>query len=152
MATKTKGIVVDLYAPFARWRTDLLRIEARCFGPMGDSDEKIEEQVKEALFLAVIREGDTAFGYALMDRRWPESAYLSIVAVDPAYQGKGHLGTLLGAVEGELRAVGYTHLEVDARISTLAPHLEKHYGERVEAQFEHGSNIGPLRFMRIRLA
>lgn len=145
-------IAVDLYAPFARWRTALLRIESRCFGPNGDNDEELEESVKTSLFLAVVREGDEAFGYCLVKRRWPETAYIAITAIDPAYQKKGHLKTLISSVEDELRTIGYTHIERNCRIENgYADKVEKHYGDRVDVRYDHGSRIGPLRFMRIRL-
>jgi len=146
-------IVVETYAQWARYRSDLLRIEARCFGPNGDSDEDLEQLVKESLFLAVIRNGDQrAFGYCLVEKRWPETAYLAVVAIDPAYQDKGHLGKLIDAVETELRACAYTHFEINARIANgYADKIAKHYGDRVEVSYDHGSGIGPLRFFRIRL-
>ena len=148
---KKADIAIELYAPFARWRTDLLRVEVRCFGARSDSDAQIEDDVKTAMFLAVIREGDKAFGYTIVDRRWPEAAYISIVAIDPEYQGKGYLGKMLGAVEDELRKIGYAYFEIDARNATLASKIEKHYADRIKAQFEHGSNLGPMTFFRVLL-
>lgn len=149
---KKADVAVELYAPFARWRSDLLRVETRCFGPNADSDADIEEFVKKALFLAVIRVGDTAVGYCLMEGRWPESPYMSLVAIDPDQRGKGHLARLVGTVEDELRKIGFTHFEINARIENgYADKIKRHYGERIEIAYEHGSRIGPLRFMRIRL-
>lgn len=152
MTKKKGGIEVDLYAPFARWRTDLLRIEARCFGPQGDNDGELEESIKGALFLAVIHEDGAAFGYCLVNRKWPETAYIAITAIDPAHQKKGHLATLIGAVEAELITIGYSHIERNARVGAgYADKITKFYGDRVEVSYEHGSMIGPLRFFRIRL-
>jgi ribosomal protein S18 acetylase RimI-like enzyme len=149
---KSGAIEVQLYAPFARWRSDLLRIEARCFGSQGDNDKELEESVKTALFLAVIHEADRALGYCLVKRRWPEAAYIAITAIDPEFQKKGHLGTLILAVELELRKIGYTHIERNARIQNgYADKIAAHYGERIEISYDHGSLIGPLRFFRIRL-
>jgi ribosomal protein S18 acetylase RimI-like enzyme len=153
MPKKPSEIVVETYAPFARYRSDLLRVEARCFGPQGDNDAELEESVKEALFLAVVREGDKAFGYCLVKRRWPETAYIAITAIDPAFQKKGHLARLIAAVEDELRLIGYTHIERNCRIANgYADKVAAHYGARAEVAYDHGSLIGPLRFFRIRLA
>lgn len=152
-ARKKPEIAVDLYAPFARWRTDLLRIEARCFGPWGDNDEGLEEGHKKALFVAIIREGDTAFGYCLVSRRWPDTAYVSYTAIEPEYQNKGHLKTLIDAVETELRVIGYEYLERNARVENgYADKITKFYGSRVVCSYDHPSNLGMLRFFRIRLA
>lgn len=149
---KTLGIQVELYAPFARYRSDLLRVETRCFAHNGDTDEELEENVKEALFLAVIKDEDKAFGYCLMERRWPETAYMSIVAIEPDYQGKGHLARLVSGVEAELIRVGFTHIEINARIENgYAAKIAKAYAGRIEFQYDHGSRIGPLTFFRIVL-
>lgn len=152
MTKKKVEVDVTVYAPFARWRSELLRVEARCFGAQGDTDEELEESVKKALFLAVIHAGDKAMGYCLVHRRWPEAAYVAITAIDPEFQKKGHLGKLIGAVEDELRRIGYTHIERNARVANgYADKIAAHYGDRVEIAYEHGSLIGALRFFRIRL-
>lgn len=152
MVTKKPTITVELYAPWARYRSDLLRIEARCFGPSGDNEKELEQNIKESLFLAVIKDTDKAIGYCLVSRRWPETAYIGITAIDPDYQKKGHIKTLIPAVEDELRKIGYTHIERNARVSNgYADKLTAFYGERIEISYEHGSRIGTLRFFRIRL-
>lgn len=149
---KKADFVVELYAPFARWRTDLLRIETRCFADRGDSDEALEEAHKRALFVAIIREGDTAFGYCLVSRKWPDTAYISYTAIEPQYQKKGHLGVLIAAVEEELRSIGYTHIERNARIANgYADKITAFYGDRIVTSYDHPSGLGPLRFFRIRL-
>lgn len=153
MAAKKKlGVSVELYAPFSRYRTDLLRIDSRCFGPNGSTDEELEEVAKEALFIAVIKDEDKAFGYCLMERLWPESPYMSIVAIEPEYRGKGALAKLVSAVEDELRIIGFTHFEINARVSNgYADKIARAYGSRIEVSYEHGSKLGMLRFMRIKL-
>jgi GNAT superfamily N-acetyltransferase len=149
---KADQVFVDLYAHFARWRGDLLRIEARCFGPRGDNEEELESGIKRSLFLAVIRKGDVAMGYCLVSRRWPETAYINFTAIDPDYQDKGFLGKLISTVEDELVTIGYTHIERDCRIENgYADKVEKFYGDRIDVKYDHRSLLGPLRFFRIRL-
>src|SRR5687767_7366798 len=146
------AVAVELYALWARYRTDILRIEARCFGPNGSDEGDLESMVKTALFLAVIREGDKCFGYCLVNRRWPDTAYINFTAIEPAYQNKGHLGTLISAVEDELRVIGYPFMERNCRIeSGYADQVQKHYGDRIVSTHDHQSHLGPLRFFRIKL-
>lgn len=152
VARKDKAITVDLYAPWARYRADLLRIDARCFGHRGSDEAAFETDVKEALLLAVIKEGDTAFGYCLVNRKWPKTAYIDFTAIEPDYQNKGHLGTLIGAVEDELRKCSYEFIERNCRIELgYADQVEKHYADRTVAKYDHESALGPLRFFRIAL-
>lgn len=149
---KADQIVVDLYAPFARWRADLLRIETRCFAHRGDNEEELESGIKKSLFLAIIRKGDVATGYCLVTRKWPETAYINYTAIDPDYQDQGYLGKLISAVEDELVKIGFTHIERDCRIENgYADKVEKFYSDRIDVKYDHASSLGPLRFFRIRL-
>jgi ribosomal protein S18 acetylase RimI-like enzyme len=152
VAKKVDSVEVELYALWARYRTDILRIEARCFGANGSDEGDLESGVKTALFLAVIRKGDKAFGYCLVNRRWPDTAYINYTAIDPEYQDQGHLGTLIGAVEDELRLIGYPYMERNCRIENgYADKVQKHYGDRIVSMHDHQSLLGPLRFFRIAL-
>lgn len=151
-ARKKPTVEVDLYAPFARWRTDLLRISARCFGSLAHNDGEMEDEVKGSAFIAVIREGDKAFGFVIVSQSWPETANLHYVAIDPDFQNKGHLKTLMEATIGELRVIGYKFFEIDARESTLAPSIAKAYAADIVASHEHESRLGPMRFFRIKIS
>jgi ribosomal protein S18 acetylase RimI-like enzyme len=149
---KEEKIEVELYALWARYRTDILRTEARCFGPNGSDEGDLELEVKSALFLAVIRKGDRAFGYCLVNRRWPDTAYINFTAIDPEFQDKGHLGTLISAVEDELRLIGYQYMERNCRIQNgYADKVQTHYAGRIVSTHDHQSLLGPLRFFRIAL-
>jgi GNAT superfamily N-acetyltransferase len=152
MPAKKKPVVeVDLYAPFARWRTDLLRISARCFGSLAHNDGEMEDEVKGSLFVAVIREDQKAFGFVIVSQAWPETANLHFIAIDPDYQGKGYLPKLLGPVIEELRTIGFKFWEVDAREATLAPKIAKAFAEDIIASHPHESKLGPMRFFRVDL-
>lgn len=148
---KTNEIVVERYATFARWRTDLLRIENRCLGPHADSDDGLEDDIKKCMFLTIIRRGDSAFGYVLTKQLWPETAYIAYVCIDPEFQHKGYLKAMMETVEDELRTIGYTHFEINARIATLAGKIGRAYGDRIEVRYEHGSAMGPMEFFRVAL-
>ena len=152
MKAKDKTISVDLYASWARYRADLLRIDARCFGHRGSDEDGFEREVKDAMFVAVIREGDRGFGYCLVKRQWPKTAEIACTGIEPDYQNKGHLATLIGAVEDELRHCRYEFIERHCRTAEgYADQVERHYGERVLVKYDHESAIDPLRFFRIRL-
>lgn len=61
-------------------------------------------------FLAV-RDGIT-IGIALIERHFPESAELSLIAVDAVHRASGIGGRLMDAVESALRTDGVRFLEV----------------------------------------
>lgn len=77
-------------------------------------EEAIKNYVEQASvldsYLAV--ESDQVVGVALVDRHFPESAELALIAVHPAHRGTGIGRQLVTTVEQSLRVDGCRFLEV----------------------------------------
>ena len=86
-------------------------------------EEAIESYVQLASmqdsYLVIDADGSTV-GVALVERHFPESAELTLIAVHADHRGAGHGRRLVGAVEAVLRSEGCQFLEVH----TVGPSFE----------------------------
>lgn len=153
--SKDAGITVEFNPTWESVRRDVLRIDRFGFGLHAANDSESKAQWEKAFLTAVLRDaadGGKVIGYTMVVDSWPDTAHIQYSAIAPERRGKGLIGTLMKAVEDELRAIGIPYLSRDARIENgYADSVEKHYGERVIAKYDHASLLGPLRFFRITL-
>lgn len=148
---------VDLRPEWSKVMEDVGRVEQHSFEPLVASSAlgfDADRKKSEFLLCAVLRdEAGIVVGYCWVERRWPDTAYISRTAIEPKHRDSGGLGTLIEAVEAELREQGYAYIERDCRTPNgYADKVARHYGDRVVVSYEHASwTAAPLRFFRIRL-
>lgn len=146
-------IWVEMYPVWDEIRKDVLKFEGRCFGARGFSDSQFREAFTKSQITYALRYGDKCIGYLIaVEGKWGDSLYVDFTAIDPDFQGRGLVAKLYEAFESELRLRGIRFYDRDSRIETgWADTIQRYYGDRVVAFYDHPSNLGPLRFMRIRV-
>ena len=105
-------------------------------------------------FILSPAEESGAVGYTIAcPTRDSDSAYIAYTAIRPEFQGRGHVATLMDALEAELKSQGYKFIErhcvCDNGYDLI---VERHYGDRIVDQEEsYDDVIGYQRYFRIRL-
>ncbi len=166
----TESVFARTLEPSAEnWRLygpEILRLEHLCFGQASYTESELERDCTHTNTILAILQDSTAavadsaakpatigYGYALPDEDLPDAAYLSSIAIDPQFQGRGLVGRLLGLLEEQIKLTGrYTYLTLDAAIENgFADSINRHYHERVIESNDHDSQWGRQRYFKIAL-
>jgi ribosomal protein S18 acetylase RimI-like enzyme len=143
------------------WNTISRRIsdiERECFGDDAFSPEELHRAFTTRQHLAVLLwDGPPSgrgllVGYTQAEPRADDTYYISNTAIAKSHQGRGLIRPLMERLYADVRAAGARFIERDVAIANgYADMLVRVHSEDILETFDHGSEYGPQRFMRMRV-
>lgn len=138
------------------WNTiesGVLAIERECFGPGAFSADELRRAFNATRGLAVILlDGDLVVGYTYAERRARDTFYISNTAIAKSHQKRGLVRLLMERLFADARTAGAGFIERDAAIANgYADTLMRVHAADVVESYDHDSEYGPQRFIRMRL-
>lgn len=142
----------------------VLELDATCYLP-GDQyeDGLLENWFKDTDNVVVLlKKFDNIIGYGVtrpVSNIWHHRAHetttynLSTIVIDPAYQRKGYVGTLLDAIACELKKRGVVRLEMNANFGNgFASSIGKNYRDQIVSQGSpRTTRFGFQQFFKIQI-
>ncbi|HEV8672354.1 MAG TPA: GNAT family N-acetyltransferase [Candidatus Limnocylindria bacterium] len=138
-------------------RTRIGQIERECFGEDAfGQDELLAMFTGERTLAVLLWDGPPAdellVGYTQSEPRGPDTFYIANTAIARSHQGRGLVKTLMGRLYADVRAAGARFIERDAAIANgYADKVVRAHAADIVETFDHDSEYGPQRFIRMRV-
>jgi L-2,4-diaminobutyric acid acetyltransferase len=132
-------------------------IERECFGPGAFGQAELRSMFTAPGHLAVLLwDGSGAdellIGYTQAEARGPDTYYIANTAIAKSHQGRGLVKRLMDRLYADARAAGARFIERDAAIANgYADKVVRAHAADIIATFDHDSEYGPQRFIRMRV-
>lgn len=143
------------------WKTISRRvaeIERECFGEDAFSPEDLHRAFTARQHLAVLlwdvppSEQGLLVGYTQAEPRAGDTYYISNTAIAKSHQGRGLIKLLMERLYADVRAAGARFIERDVAIGNgYADMLVRAHSADILETFDHDSEYGPQRFIRMRV-
>jgi ribosomal protein S18 acetylase RimI-like enzyme len=102
--------------------------------------------------LVILKDGERIIGFAYSVPETDAVARIVNIAILPAFQGKGHVSSLMNTLETELIKQRYKYFTESAMIDNgYAEKILKHYSSRIVETYEFNGMYGWQRYFKIRL-
>ncbi len=128
-------------------------IENDCFGAGAFAPDELRRAFNAARNLAVLLwDGDLLIGYTQAEPRRGGTYYIANTAIAKRHQGRGLVQLLMQRLYADVRAEGGRFIERDAAIANgYADAVLRAHAADVLETFDHDSEYGPQRFIRMRV-
>jgi ribosomal protein S18 acetylase RimI-like enzyme len=143
------------------WKTisrRIAEIERECFGDDAFTPDELRSAFNARQHLAVLlwdspgSDDGVLVGYTQAEPRAADTYYISNTAIAKSHQGRGLIKLLMEQLYADLRAAGAVFVERDVAIPNgYADMLARVHARDILETFDHDSQYGPQRFIRMRI-
>ena len=132
-------------------------IERECFGKGAFDRDELRYMFNTPGHIAVLLwagDGPKArlIGYTQSEPRGPDTYYIANTAIAKSHQGRGLVKPLMDRLYADVRAAGAHFIERDVAIANgYADRVVRAHAADVIETFDHDSEYGPQRFIRMRV-
>lgn len=143
------------------WKTisrRIAQIERECFGDDAFTSDELRSAFNAPQHLVVLlwespgADDGVLVGYTQAEPRAVDTYYISNTAIAKSHQGRGLIKLLMDRLYADVSAAGARFIERDAAIANgYADMLVRVHAEDIVEIFDHDSQYGPQRFIRMRL-
>ncbi|MCB0335905.1 MAG: hypothetical protein KDD62_06350 [Bdellovibrionales bacterium] len=147
-------------AVFGKYKIDRETYEAYIHSPPGWNDPSKATPA----FFSLLRQGSSLRGFAFslhatsyeLDFKYcyeVGDCYLAMIAIDPKYQGRGLVHSLLSEQEEQAIKLGFSQFTMHATIASgFASKVVARYGDRItDEHYYQDPYFGPQHFLRVKL-
>jgi ribosomal protein S18 acetylase RimI-like enzyme len=148
----------DARRPWSTIAGRIAQIERECFGEDAFSADELRRAFNGRQHVAVLlwdgsgSDDGQLVGYTQAEPRAPDTYYISNTAIAKSHQGRGLIRLLMERLYADVRAAGARFVERDVAIANgYADMLVRVHSAEIIESFDHQSQYGPQRFIRMRL-
>jgi ribosomal protein S18 acetylase RimI-like enzyme len=134
-------------------KTRIAEIERDCFGAGAFSTDELRRAFNAPRNLAVLLwDGRLLIGYTQAEPRRRGTYYIANTAIANSHQGRGLVKLLMDRLYADARAAGARFIERDVAIANgYADAVARAHAADIVESFDHDSEYGPQRFIRMRV-
>ncbi len=128
-------------------------IESECFAEGAFAPDELRRAFNKPRNVAVLLwDGPLLIGYTQAEPRGRGTYYIANTAIAKSHQGRGLVKLLMQRLYDDMRAAGARFIERDAAIANgYADAVVRAHGPDIVETFDHDSEYGPQRFIRMRV-